>query len=345
VHPALTAKTRLSGSGSRLFLLSAGVLLASLIAPAAAAAQPSPDAAFKVAFQETGLPGNATWTVNLNGTVHSTNGTWVIFPRVANGTYQFSVSDDYSRYAPDAGTGNITVAGAPVFVVINFSAVKYSVIFEESGLPIGAPWSVDLHGTKVTTQNASVDFDVANGSYTFAVSTSHSIFSARPASGRVTVQGKPVTEFIAFNPVTYPVRFVREDSSTSQVTLNLEAQMYTIPADGNITVFVTNGTYSYSASTGVEGTSVPSGSFTVAGSGVTVHLVVSCGDDLGCVPAANPPSTPPVSGGITQPQVAIVILAFVAGGTLIVAGAVAWRSWKKAEDRRARNEQYRNELR
>ncbi|MFZ1024138.1 MAG: hypothetical protein WAN87_08380 [Thermoplasmata archaeon] len=320
-----------------LVLVTIAILIASLWLPTGAAIAPPRQSTYKVAFQEVGLPKNTSWSVDLSGSIHSSNGSWVIYPQISNGTYTFSISTIDTRYAPDPGNGNVTVAGFAVYPVINFTVEMYPVTFEESGLPTGTAWSVTLNGTKVSTDNSTLVFDKHNGTYPFTVTSEHNIYAPRPGDGSVTVNGSSPLEYIAFNAYTYPVRFDREDSASASVELQIGAVPYTIPANGSVTVDLVNGSYSYIASVGGEGEGVPNGTFTVAGAAVTIPLIVSCGKDVGCLPSPNLPSSGTTSGSLPGGDLVVAAIAVVAVSLLALGGVLAWRSWRRAEERASRD--------
>ncbi len=322
---------------NRIALLVTGSLLVILLMPAASSASPASGATYKVAFQEVGLSGNVSWSVDLNGSVHTSFGTWVIFPAVGNGTYPFAVLINDTRFSPDPQHGNVTVAGAALYPTINFTEAMYPVSFAESGLPTGTSWSVSINGTKQASNTTQIVIEKRNGTYPFSINTQHMVYAPDPGNGYVTVQGGPIQETVEFRLYTYPVRFVRNDLENASVLLMVGKQNYTVPALGSVVVDLTNGTYPYTASTGIAGTSVPSGSFTVTGNGTTVSLVVSCGKDVGCQPLSR--SNGSSAGALlTGSDLTLVLVAALAGSVLVIGGVLGWRSWNKSEDQREQDE-------
>jgi hypothetical protein len=319
-----------------LVLAAIGLLIVSLMLPTTTAVAAPGQPTYKVAFNEAGLPKNTSWSVDLGGSVHSSIGNWVIFPQISNGTYTFSISTSDTRYAPVPGNGNVTVAGFAVYPLINFTVEMYPVIFEESGLPVGTSWTVTLNGTQASSDNSTLVIDKHNGTFPFSVVSAHNLYAPRPGNGYVTVNGGSRPEYIAFNAFTYPVRFERADSYSGTVDLEIGSAAYTVPANSSVTVEFVNGTYSFTAQ--ASGTaSVKSGSFTVAGAGVTVPLVVSCASNAGCLPPPNVTSSGPGSGSIPGGEFVVVAIAILAASLLALGGVLAWRSWRRAEERTNRN--------
>jgi hypothetical protein len=333
------SRKRLTGRevSASLVLGTTAVLIASLLSPSASAIAPSGHSTYKLAFREAGLPKNTSWSVDLSGSIHSSNGTWVIYPQISNGTYSYAISTNDTRYAPHPGNGNVTIAGFAVYPEINFTVETYTVTFKESGLPTGTSWTVSLNGTEVSSNNSTLVIDKHNGTFPFAVNSYHNIYAPRPGDGFVTVNGGAPPEYIAFNAFTYPVRFEREDAVSVAVALYVAGATYNVPANGSVTVDLTNGTYTYNASVGVFGTSVPPGSFTVAGAAVTIPLVVYCGTSAGCLTVPTMPSSTQDSGGLPGGELAVAVVAVLAIALLALGAVLAWRSWRRAEERANRD--------
>ncbi len=107
------------------------------------------------------------------------------------------------------------------------------------------------------------------------------------------------------SPATYPVKFVRSDAinETARLVISENGTYiggYNVPAFGEVTVWLANGTYTYEpADAG------PAGNFTVAGKNLTVPF--------GPYPPALPPEMglgPPDWGWLWS-DIAAVVLAFL----------------------------------
>jgi len=84
----------------------------------------------------------------------------------------------------------------------------YPVEFEETGLPEGTPWAVDVGGV-IETSLGSVTFYLPNGSYPYQVSAHRNFTqSTLESTGTFTVAGAPVhMPVAAYLPVTYWILF------------------------------------------------------------------------------------------------------------------------------------------
>ncbi|MGP8078541.1 MAG: YncE family protein [Thermoplasmata archaeon] len=140
---------------------------------------------YAVSFTETGLPLGTNWTVLLGGRLAYSLNASNVFPE-PNGSYPFSISPVDNYYLDPPG-GNLTVQGGPLSLTV-FADFTSPVTFSESGLPLGATWSVQLNGNDQSSVGESIRYVEPNGTYWFTVKGSRG-FTPTPASGFVTVNG------------------------------------------------------------------------------------------------------------------------------------------------------------
>ncbi|EQD32349.1 hypothetical protein B1B_17732, partial [mine drainage metagenome] len=156
---------------------------------------------YPVTFTQTGLSGHA-WAVTLNGAVGASQGTNVLITET-NGTYSYTIPE-VGGYTANPSSGTITVDGAAVTVPITWAIVPatYAVTFTQTGLPVGATWSVAINGgVPVASTASTISFNEMNGSYAFAVATSTPFYFPSPSVGSITVNGAAVATPIAFTYV------------------------------------------------------------------------------------------------------------------------------------------------
>lgn len=241
---------------------------------------------YAVAFSESGLPSGSTWNVTLNGTTMSGSSSAVTFT-IPNGSYAYSVGA-VGEYLPTPSSGTVPVDGAATTVPIAFapSAVaEYSVTFNETGLPVGTGWTVDLNGTVLSSHSAQVTMGEPNGSYGYTVGTV-SGYQSIPTAGTVPVAGAAVYVAITFsggasfgNGPSYPVWF-----NQTGLAANITWSVYVFSsgnaslgqsAEGTSQVLdLPNGTYYWSAAANFANASFPPGTEYVAtpgGGGLTVN--------------------------------------------------------------------------
>jgi hypothetical protein len=128
-----------------------------------------------------------------------------------------------SYTAPDEQLGTVAVtasfAGTPSYYASSGRTSVYvtssdsgggssfsTIRFGESGLPNGTDWSVTFGGLLLSSSNASLPFEVQNGTYSFLVGAVPG-YLVSPRTGNVTVVGSDVDVNVSFAQVTYSVTF------------------------------------------------------------------------------------------------------------------------------------------
>jgi YVTN family beta-propeller protein len=168
---------------------------------------------YNATFTESGLPSGTSWGVSMNGSLATSTTSAVTFSEM-NGTYLFTVGA-VPGYAANPASGSLKVSGANAGKTIAFTRMlpgRYSVTFNESGLPTSTSWSVDFNGTTNTSTTSSIVINnVVNktGGYSFSV-IAVAGYTASPSSGSITVNGGNAYKTITFTPVspgTYTVTF------------------------------------------------------------------------------------------------------------------------------------------
>ncbi|MEM4104740.1 MAG: hypothetical protein QXF80_07085 [Thermoplasmatales archaeon] len=235
---------------------------------------PVPTKEYSIYFNESGLPLGTMWYVNLStGESFSSALTSLSFNET-NGTYSYTVATTDKTYSPSPSSGSFTVNGAPVSENVTFSKVLYNITFNESGLPSGTTWYVNLsNGQSFSSTSSSISFNESNGTYSYTISTPDKTYSPSPSSGSLTVNGASMYKSIAFRPVTYAVTFTESGLPYGSIWyVNLSDGIDSGAITGTSYSFsLPNGTYSYTITT-IDKTFSPSpssGSFTVNGAAVS----------------------------------------------------------------------------
>ena len=226
---------------------------------------------YEVIFLAEGLPQEARWGVNLNGSVNQGSEDRLTF-EVANGTYPFQVLPPHG-YQATPMRGNVTVSGGIVVVSISLSlpAGSYSVVFTETGLPSGTEWFVVVQGAPVSSNTTSLTLPEPNGTYQYAVRST--VPTVRAPPGEFVVQGANVTVPIVFAPVLFALSFEATGLPNGTTWwVNLTANQST-RSDGSSANFLEiNGTYSYQISGPGYAPSPAHGLVVVNGAPVTVAI-------------------------------------------------------------------------
>jgi hypothetical protein len=253
---------------------------------------------YSVTFVETGLERGSEWSVTLAGSAAESTAATLVFA-MPNGTYGYSVAQ-VPGYLLTTTPGFVNVSGDPVSVGLNFSLVPtptFPLTFVETGLPGGTSWSVTLNGRLNASQTRAIEFEEANGSYGFTVSTV-SGFSTNRTTGSVAVSGAPVQVQIGFSIVTptYPVSFT-ESGLPPRTSWTIA--LGSLPPQGVETssaqFLEANGTYPFVILSPVGYSASPSsGSIAVAGNAasVAVTFVLNKTTPSSGTSGSTSPSTP-----------------------------------------------------
>ncbi len=100
--------------------------------------------------------------------------------------------------------------GAPLEEVATFApALTYDLTFQETGIPAGTLWSVNVSGTTLSSTTYTLTFSLTNGTYAYASAQEvHPNapglrYQAAAPTGTVTVTGQPVTVNVAYDLQAY----------------------------------------------------------------------------------------------------------------------------------------------
>ena len=172
-------------------------------------------------------------------------------------------------YVTDMANGTVTIIMPP--------AKKYSVAFNESGLPSGYAWNLTFNGSVHKLDNSSYVFSVQNGSYNYSASSE----GYRVISGSVVVNGSNMSVNLTFVPVNYSVSFTESGLPASTewyVNVTNTSMGYVLHGRSNLSdmpFFLSNGSYAYTVAA-VDKNYAPSpssGSLNVNGTNSSVILV------------------------------------------------------------------------
>ena len=166
-------------------------------------------------------------------------------------------------YVPNEQSANVSVLGA----------TAYAVTFTEAGLPANTEWWVNVtgQGPQVST-TATITLHLADGGYTYAVSTVDKTYQA--SGGSFTVNGSPESETVAFTQRTYTVTFTESGITFrggAQWNVTLNGVMHTTSI-ATVSFSEPNGTYSYSANSPGWQPSPTSDNVTVSGRDQSISI-------------------------------------------------------------------------
>jgi hypothetical protein len=177
-------------------------------------------------------------------------------------------------YAAAPPSGTVTVSGGPVSQLIVFSVViaTYGVTFEESNLPVGTTWYVNITtGPSLSGHLGTLSTSLANGHYTYRIATTNKHWSA--SAGAFVVSGASQLISVVFSKPIYTVTFAESGTLTGKAAHVFATTGWTVVLNGTLL----HGTSSSIVFTGVANGTMPvlvwgPAGFQVTGSGtVTVH--------------------------------------------------------------------------
>jgi hypothetical protein len=231
---------------------------------------------YTVSFTESGLANGTGWTVYLNGVTLTSTGSTIQFAE-PSGRYAFYVSP-VTGYNVTPSTGYVSVNGSAATVAVTFRgpSTNYGVSFTQSTLPNGTSWSVDLAGTTRSSSTGTVGFSEPDGSYAWTIGTVGHYVPAT-ANGTTVVSGGSVTVVVGFCYRTcaanYSIVFNQSVLPNGTVWTVTIGGLSASSNSSTVTLDETNGTYSWTATTTINGTNYTvQGNVTVKGQSVTVSV-------------------------------------------------------------------------
>jgi DNA-binding beta-propeller fold protein YncE len=229
--------------------------------------------AYPVVFSENGLAPGTSWSASIGTDANSSTSSTVVLDQ-PNGSHVWHLGP-VPGYTTSAWSGTITVSGAARTVSVAFVPNTYAVVFQESGLPAGTAWAVEVNGTPYLSGTGAaadqVALGLANGTYPF-VAERVPAWTPLVRFGSVTVDGRAVELNVTFVP-DYPVVF--KEVGLLQDT----SWMVTIGPDSNRSILPTivldepNGTWDWQVSHEAGYTAQLNGTVTVNGGRTDVEVV------------------------------------------------------------------------
>lgn len=156
---------------------------------------------YVITVSESGLPYGSPWFFNVSKTSYNSTGSYLTFTEV-NGSYSYMVFSSVAGYRSSTVSGSFTVNGRDINLTVDFTAMAYSIYFNETGLEKGLSWGVALNGEKISGNSTSLQFNEMNGSYGYVISvvngTSGVRYAVKESSGVVVVTGSKITVDVTF---------------------------------------------------------------------------------------------------------------------------------------------------
>lgn len=159
---------------------------------------------------------------------------WTCTPK-AIGTYFVNVT--VSESGGEYKTGSAVLWVTPT----------YPVTIQESGLPAGTEWWVNLTGGPAYASfSSSIMFSEWNGTFSFAAASANRTFAPAEGTGSFSVDGDGVTVSVEFSPEEYLVTFTEDGLPFGTVWGIDIAGTVELTSAAALSFLLTNGTYPYS---------------------------------------------------------------------------------------------------
>ena len=228
---------------------------------------------FNVMVTENNLPQGTEWYMNLSNGCDLSSSTPQMAFQVPHGTYNFTIesSVSYTYHGLMNVSGNTNLS-------ITLSLYTYSVTIVEIGLPSGTTWYVNLSNgiDSGPIAGTSYSFSLANGTYSYMITTKDKAYKPSPSSGSLAVDGASVSESVAFSLVKYTVTFTESGLPSGKAWfVNLSNGTHLSSSSSTITFQGTDQTkynYTVSSSDFLFRPSQKNGSFMVNSSGLLIKI-------------------------------------------------------------------------
>jgi PKD repeat protein len=283
---------------------------------------------YNVTFTETGLPPGTRWFVSIPYSLNlSSSG-----PSIQMNLYNSSLNFPSSSYNFSAGSsdrdlhalpGSFWVNGTSVLVNVSFLPETFLVRFNQTGLPNGTAWWVNVSGEPSRKSiGPPIALALPNGTYSYSVSTADKTY--RSGGGSLDVTGNGLNVSVEFWKVTYRVELV-ENGLPVGISWGIlfgpsGASLVFAPTFNSTMSFaVANGTYAFQVVSPHNYTPVPAnGIISVSGANVTEPIDFSG-------PLSSSWSVPPWTYSLFVGAVGVAVFA--------VAAIVSHRRYAKTASR------------
>lgn len=236
-------------------------------------------------------PSVPTGTILLNGSPFGFRGGSSLFT-LAPGSYEVTLLNGSAT----VDSANVTVVAGQTTPLL-LPEPRYGVSFQESGLPAGTAWSVNLAGTQLSSTASFANTTAKNGAYSYTIAGVAG-YTTSSYHGAVTVTDQSVLVPVVFTAFTFTVDFTAY-SLPSGTPWWIDFNGHTTEVTGGAaTLTAPNGTFAYSVTTVNAYLANPgTGNVTVTGGpqSVDVEFVLHLGYLAGNVSPGN--ATVWVNGG------------------------------------------------
>ena len=199
---------------------------------------------YTVDFVSSGLPASSAWEISINGVQHAVIGdnySYISTP----GNYDYSIQP-IPGYYPQVGSGSFSVNNENVSLTIKWQPFLYRVNFNESLLPPGTQWYVNIsNGLVLHSVSSNISAYLQNGTYEYVFASANSTWKGY--HGVLEVNGSSLWASANFTEVLYNVMFTETGLPTgTDWTVSAGSDVHGSTLSG-LVFSLPNGTYLYSA--------------------------------------------------------------------------------------------------
>ncbi|MCI4330222.1 MAG: thermopsin family protease [Thermoplasmata archaeon] len=268
----------------------------------------------RTAFEKSGLPAATVWGVTVDNLTHTGPSSLLTF-NLPNGTYAVWYAK-VPGYVENASNPTMLKVPALSPIPVGWSPYTFAVPVDESGLPNGTAWWVNVSGSVVEGASTTLFVTVPNGTTNFSVGSAYEFVASPPAGTIVVSAGR-------FSPVevqfSYRPAFIAGTVSPSDANVTVGGFPQVVLA-GTFNASVIPGAYQIIAS--APGFVTQTYEVNATPGNVTVQSV-------SLSPLTAPPSSVPTSNPPPGPEPWLVL-----GAALVVVGAASgillWRRSRNA---------------
>jgi len=233
---------------------------------------------YNVTFTESGLPPGTRWFVSIPYSLNLSSSGPDIRMSLQNSSLNLNSSYNFSAGSTDralhALPGSFWVNGTSVLVNVSFLLPTFLVRFNQTGLPNGTAWWVNVSGEPSRKSTGPpVVLALPNGTYSYSVSTADKTY--RSGGGSLDVTGSGLNVSVEFWKVTYRIELV-ENGLPAGISWGVlfgpsGASLVFAPTfNSTVSFAIPNGTYAFQIVSPHNYTPVPAnGIISINGANVT----------------------------------------------------------------------------
>ena len=222
-------------------------------------------------FNESGLPHGTNWSVEVGSSLYFSNNQSSIEVRIQPAITPVNVTP-VPGFVPGFYHNSVDPTAPDQVLNIPWHPFLLNATFNETGLPVGKAWEVTFANTTEQTTEATMRFEVPNGTYFFSVSAPAG-YHSNVTDGNVSLQNQSILQMLAFSLVLYDLSFEEFGLPVGQAWSVQVGGTNLTSTSAKISIEMPNGTLGYRVAP-IAGfhASLYSGSLVIAGVSIVVSV-------------------------------------------------------------------------